>query len=58
MLCSKKIIGRSPLRFLGKCAGRNLISTRSLYPFDGAIDQIIGLLPDGIPFSSSLENQE
>ena len=35
----KKIIGRSSLRFLGKCVGRNLISARSLYPFDNAIDQ-------------------
>ena len=26
ILCSKKITGRSPLRFLEKCAGRNLIS--------------------------------
>jgi len=50
-LCRKKITGRSPLRFLGKCASRNLISARSLYPFDDAIDQTIGLLPDGIPFS-------
>ena len=51
ILCSKKITGRSPLRFLGKCAGRNLINARSLYPFDDVIDQTIGLPPDGIPFS-------
>ena len=33
----KKITGKSPLRFLGKCAGRNLISAGLLYPFDDAI---------------------
>ena len=49
IICKKKITSRSPLRFLGKCAGRNLISVRSLYPFDDAIDQTIGLLPDGLP---------
>ena len=43
----KKITSRSPLRFLGKCAGRNLISARSLYPFDDAIDQTIRLPPIG-----------
>jgi len=37
----KKITSRSPLRFLRKCAGRNLISARSLYSFDDAIDQVI-----------------
>ena len=52
-----KITGRSPLRFLGKRAGRNLISARSLYPFDDAIDQTIGLPPDGIPSSSGSGNR-
>jgi len=37
----KKITGRSPLRFLRKCVGRNLISVRSLYPFDDATGQMI-----------------
>ena len=40
-LCRKKITGRSSLRFSEKCAGRNLISARSLYLFDDAIDQVI-----------------
>jgi len=57
ILYNKKIISRSPLVVLGKCAGRNLISARSLYPFDDAIDQTIGLLPDEIPFSPGLGNQ-
>ena len=53
----KKITSRSPLRFLGKCAGRNLIIARSLYPFDDTSDQTIGLSPDGIPFSPGSGNQ-
>jgi len=57
ILCKKKITGRSPLRLQGKCADMNLISTRSLYPFDDAIDLTIGLLPDGIPFSPSSGNR-
>ena len=47
---------RSPLRFLGKYAGKNLISTQSLYPFDDAIDQTVTLPPNGIFFSLSSGN--
>ena len=47
----KKITSRSPLRFLGKCASRNLISARSLYPVDDAIGQMIELPPNRTPFS-------
>ena len=36
----KKITSRSPLRFLGKCAGRNLIRARSLYPINDIIGQM------------------
>ena len=50
-LCTKKITDRSPLRFLGKCAGRNLISAWPLYPFDDAIGQMIELLLLGNSFS-------
>ena len=57
ILYRKKIIGRSPLKFLEKCAGRNLISARSLYPFDDAIGQTIGLPPDKTPFSPGSENR-
>ena len=39
----KKITGRSPLRFLEKYAGRNLISARSLYSFNDAIGQVVKL---------------
>ena len=46
-----RITSRSPLRFLRKCAGRNLISARSLYPFHGAIDQVNELPPNKTPFS-------
>ena len=53
----KEITSRSPLRFLGKYAGRNLISARSLYPFDDAIDQMATLPPNRIPFSLDSENQ-
>ena len=53
----KKITGRSPLRFLGKCVGRNLISARPLYPFDDAIGQMIELPPNRTPFSLGLGNQ-
>ena len=56
-LYRKKITGRSPLRFLGKCAGRNLISARSLYPFDDAIGQTIGLPPDKTSFLPGSGNQ-
>ena len=35
----KKITSRSPLRFLGKCAGGSLISARPLCPVDDAGDQ-------------------
>jgi len=52
----KKITGRSPLRFLRKCAGRNLISARSLYPFDDAIGQMIELPPLGNSFSPGSKN--
>ena len=52
-----KITGRSPLRFLGKCAGRNLISARSLYLFDDAIGQMIELPPDRTPFSFGSGNR-
>ena len=54
---STEIIGRYPLRFLRKYAGRNLISAQSLYPFDDAIDQTIKLPPNRIPFSLSSENR-
>ena len=53
----KEITSRSPLRFLGKCVGRNLISARSLYPFDDAIDQVIELPPNKTPFSLDLGNR-
>jgi len=43
-IISNKITGRSPLRFLVKYADRNLISARSPYPFDDAIDQTVSLL--------------
>ena len=52
-----KNTGRSPLRFLEKYAGRNLISARSLYPFDDAIDQMIKLSPNRIPFSLDSGNR-
>ena len=52
-----RITSRSPLRFLEKCASRNLISTRSLYPFDDAIDQVIELPPNKTPFLLGSENQ-
>jgi len=45
----KEITGKSPQRFLGKYAGRNLISARPLYPFDDAIGQTITLPPSRIP---------
>ena len=54
---NKKITSRSPLRVLGKCAGGNLISARSLYPFDDAIDRVIELLPCKTPFSLGSGNQ-
>ena len=38
-LCKKKITGRSPLKFLGKCAGGSLISVRPLCPVDYASDR-------------------
>ena len=44
----KKFTSKSPLRFLGKCAGRNLISGRSLYPFDDAVGQISNCLLIGL----------
>ena len=53
-----EITSRSPLRFLENCAGKNLISARSLYPFDDLIDQTIGISPDEIPFSSGSGNQK
>ena len=52
-----EITSRSPLRFLGKCASRNLISARSLYPFDDATGQMIGLPFNKTPFSLGSENQ-
>ena len=39
ILCRKKITGGSPLRFLGKYAGRNLINARSLCPLDHESDR-------------------
>ena len=56
-LTKKKIIGKSPLRFLGKYVGRNLISAQSYYPFDDAIDQKIKLPPNKIPFSLGSRNR-
>ena len=53
----KKIKGRTPLRFLGKYAGSNLISAQSLYPFDDAIDQTITLPPNRISFSLGSGNR-
>jgi len=53
----RRITSRSSLRFLGKYAGRNLISARSLYPFDDAIDQTIKLPPNRIPFSLGSGNR-
>jgi len=53
----KKITGRSPLRSLRKCVGRNLISAQSLYPFDDATGQTIELPPNKTPFSLGSENR-
>ena len=47
----KKNTGRSPLRFLKKCVGRNLNSARSLYSFDDVTGQMIELPPNKTPFS-------
>jgi len=46
----RKITSRSPLRFLGRCVGRSMISARSLCPFDDAITQYASLL-DRFSFS-------
>ena len=52
-----RITSTSPLRFLEKCASKNLISARSLYPFDDAIDQVMELSPNKTPFSLSSGNR-
>ena len=53
----RRITSRSPLRFLGKYASRNLINARLLYPIDDAIDQMVMLPPNKIPFSLDSGNQ-
>ena len=57
-ITSNKITDKSSLRFLRKYADRNLISVRSLYPFDDTIDQVIELPPCKTPFSLDSGNQK